>query len=70
MSDEKKKKRGGARAGAGRPATGRQTVFKTTAISGSPEEIEALKKLAGDAGKSLSRFVIESILGDSLAKAE
>ena len=62
--------RGGYRPGGGRPKgspntgteLGRKTIFKNTTISGSPEEIEALKKLAESKGKSLSRFVIESLL--------
>ena len=41
---------------------GRKTIFKTTAISGSPAEIDELKRLAEEAGKSLSRFVIETFI--------
>ncbi len=41
---------------------GRKTIFKTTTISGSPEEIDELKRLAELAGKFLSRFVIETII--------
>lgn len=62
--------RGGYREGAGRPkgsanngtVLGRKTPYKNVTVSGSPEEIEELKKLAEASGKSLSRFVIESIL--------
>ena len=61
---------GGKRAGQGRPKgspnknteLGRKTIFQTVSVSGKPEEIEALKKLAAESGKSLSRFVIEFIL--------
>lgn len=37
-------------------------VFKSTTISGTPEEIEHLRELATAAGKSVSRFVLESLL--------
>lgn len=65
--------RGGYRQGGGRPKgspnkgteLGRKTIFKSTTISGSPEEIDALKILAEENGKSLSRFVIESLLKDN-----
>ncbi len=63
-------KRGGKRAGAGRPKgapnkgteLGRKTLFKSTTISGAPSEIDALKELAEKNGKSLSRFIIETLL--------
>ena len=55
----KKDGRGGARPGCGRKATGRQKVYATTAIAGAPEEIEKLKKAAADAGKSVSRLVLD-----------
>lgn len=42
---------------------GRKTIFRSSSVSGSPEEIEALHELARKAGKSFSRFVIESLLG-------
>lgn len=62
---------GGLREGAGRPkgaknktpAQGRKTPYKNITVSGSPEEIEELKKLAEASEKSLSRFVLESLLG-------
>lgn len=64
--------RGGYRPGGGRPKgspnkgteLGRKTVFKSTTISGRPEEINALKKLAEQNGKSLSRLVIETLLNE------
>lgn len=63
--------RGGYRKGGGRPKgspnkgteLGRKTIFKSTTISGKPEEIDALKKLAEEKEKSLSRLVIETLLG-------
>jgi len=59
MDGEKKDGRGGARPGAGRPATGRKVIFSTTTISGSAEEIALLKQKAKDAGKSVSRYVLD-----------
>lgn len=59
MDAEKKDGRGGARPGAGRPATGRKVIFSTTTISGSAEEIALLKQKAKEAGKSVSRYVLD-----------
>lgn len=42
--------------------TGRKTIFASTTISARPEEIAELKKLAAASGKSVSRFIIDSIL--------
>lgn len=42
---------------------GRKTIFSTTTISGSPEEIERLKQLAKENNKSVSRFVLDMIKG-------
>ena len=61
---------GGKRPGQGRPKgspnkgteLGRKTIFKSVTISGSPEEVEELKRLATESGKSVSRFIIETIL--------
>lgn len=61
---------GGRRSGQGRPKgspnkgteLGRKTIFKSVTISGSPAEVDELKRLANEAGKSVSRFIIESIL--------
>lgn len=39
-----------------------RTIYKNTTISGKPEELDKLKKLAADAGKTVSRFVLESLL--------
>ena len=44
------------------PAQGRIKLFENTTISGTPEEINALKKLAAEKGKTLSRLVIETLL--------
>lgn len=63
MSDEEKK-RGGFREGSGRKPTGRLKQFANTTISGTPEEIELLKTKAKEAGKSVSRFIIEKILSE------
>lgn len=54
--------KGGAREGAGRPATGRLKIFANMTISGTPEEIEEIKRLAKESGKSASRFIIDEIL--------
>jgi hypothetical protein len=66
MEEEKKEKkytgRGGYHGG-GRKPTGRQKIYVNTTISGLPEEIEALKKAARAKGKTLSRYVVESLLG-------
>ena len=48
--------------GGGRKPTGRKIMYKTVSISGLPEEIEAMKKLSAQSGKTFSCFVIESIL--------
>ena len=63
MSNEEKK-RGGFREGSGRKPTGRLKQFANTTISGTPEEIELLKSKAKEAGKTVSRFVIEKILSE------
>ena len=70
--------RGGYRPGGGRPKgspnkgteLGRKTIFKSMTVSGSPAEIDEIKRLAAERGKSVARFVIESILGDSFPKSE
>ena len=63
MDAEKKSGRGGARPGAGRHSTGRRVIFTNTTISGSPEEIALLKSKAKEAGKSVSRFVLDWAAG-------
>lgn len=52
--------RGGARKGAGRKPTGRQKLFVSTTISGTAQEIAALKAAAEKAGKSVSRFILDN----------
>lgn len=37
-------------------------VYKNITISGKPEELEALKQKAKENGKTLSRYIIESLL--------
>lgn len=61
---------GGKREGAGRPkgaknknpAQGRKKIFDSVTISGTPEEVAQLKKLASEKDKSVSRFIIERCL--------
>ena len=67
MSEEQKK-RGGAREGAGRKPTGRLKMFANTTISGTPEEIAELKRLAKDSGKTVSRFLIDLALLQNAAR--
>lgn len=59
MSDSKW---GGNRPGSGRKKTG--AVFVNTTISGSPEEIQKLKDKAKQAGLSVSRFVLDRLVGE------
>lgn len=42
-------------------AQGRKKIFVSTTISGSAEEIAALKANAKKAGKSVSRFVLDAL---------
>lgn len=62
MAINKEHKRGGAREGSGRKATGRLTIFANTTISGSPEEIALLKEQAKAENKSVSRYVLDWVL--------
>lgn len=55
---------GGRRAGSGRKKTGTRAVFVTTTIGGSPEEIQMLKDKAKQAGQSVSRFVLDRLVGE------
>ena len=59
---EKKYSGRGGYHGGGRKKTGRIKIYANTTISGLPEEIDSLKNLAKEKGKSLSRMVIESFL--------
>ena len=60
---EKKYSGRGGYHGGGRKKTGRIKIYANTTISGLPEEIDSLKNLAKEKGKTLSRLVIESFLG-------
>lgn len=58
MTKERKRKAGGGR----KPLpVGKKKVFQSTTISGTPEEIARLKKIADDNGKSVSRLVLDNI---------
>ena len=48
--------------GGGRPKTANPKVFVNTTISGSPEEIAILKEQAKNAGKTVSRYVLDWVL--------
>ena len=43
------------------PAQGRKKIFQTVSISGTPEEIAALKACAAGKGKTVSRLVIDAL---------
>lgn len=45
-----------------KPAQGRRTVFQTTTLAGSPGEIALLKDQARQAGKFVSRYVLDWVL--------
>lgn len=65
MAEKEKKYSGYGYHGGGRKPTGRLKIFANTTISGTPEEIEQLKTLAKSKGKSLSRLVLDTLLGES-----
>lgn len=50
--------------GGGRPkkAESEKTIYKTISVAGSPEEIEQIREMAQVENKTVSRFIIESIL--------
>lgn len=50
--------------GGGRPkkAESEKTIYKTISVAGSPEEIEQIREMAQTENKTVSRFIIESIL--------
>ncbi len=55
--------RGGKRKGAGRPVgTKKNNLTKKMTITIYPSEQETIKQLAEKAGKTVSRFLIESVL--------
>lgn len=64
MTDEKPKRKPGRPKGSPNKGTelGRKTIFRSSSVSGSPEEIAQLHEMAKVAGKSFSRFVIDSLL--------
>lgn len=64
VSEEKPKYSGYGYHGGGRKKTGRLKEFVTTSVSGTPEEIALLKEKAKEAGKTVSRFVLDSLLKD------
>lgn len=59
---EKKYSGRGGWHGGGRPKKGPDARRKTMSISGTPAEIEELQRLAEDSGKTVSRFIIESLI--------
>lgn len=61
-NQEPKNTHGGAREGAGRKRKGDEARRKTMAISGTPTEIETIRQLAKESGKTTSRFLIELAL--------
>lgn len=61
MEEKKYTGRGGYHGG-GRPAKGDAAKRTTMSIAGTASEIEKIKKLAAENGKTISRFVIEKIL--------
>lgn len=62
MKAMEKNTHGGARAGAGRKRQDTEARSKTMAISGTETEIEKIRQLAKQAGKTTSRFLIELAL--------
>lgn len=66
MAEEVKKYSGYGYHGGGRKPTGIKRV--SINISGQPEEIELLKKKASDAGKNVSRFILDMVIQDSSEK--
>lgn len=58
---EEKKYTGYGYHGGGRPRKDAEARRKTISISGTPSEIEKLKKLAAESGKNVSRFILDNI---------
>lgn len=48
--------------GGGRPKKGDDAKRKTISISGTPAEVQQLQELAAKEGKTVSRFVIDSLI--------
>ena len=62
MAEEKKYIGYGYHGGGRKPLPeGEKKVFQSTTISGTPEEIEKLKKIAKSKGKSVSRYILDTI---------
>lgn len=47
--------------GGGRPRKDAEARRKTISISGTPSEIEELKKRAEEAGKNVSRYILDNL---------
>lgn len=47
----------------GRKPTGRQKIYRTLSIAGTDEEVSRIRELAEESGKSVSRYVIDTLLG-------
>lgn len=63
MTEQKEKKyKGYGYHGGGRPRKDAEARRKIISISGTPTEIEKLKKLAKESGKTVSRFVLDSLV--------
>lgn len=63
MTEHKEKKYTGyGYHGGGRPRKDAEARRKIMSISGTPTEIEKLKKLAKESGKTVSRFVLDSLV--------
>jgi hypothetical protein len=58
--NEEPKKRGRPTGWRKKGATGRIKQFTSLTIAGTEEEIAALKKAAKEAGKSVSRFILDN----------
>ena len=61
LNEEKKYTGRGGYHGGGRPRKDKEARRKTISISGTETEIENLKKLAIDSGKTVSRFVLDNL---------
>lgn len=52
--------RGGVRPGAGRKPTGRK--YHVMSVTGTKDELDAIRRKAAEAGKSVSRYLVELAL--------
>ena len=62
MSESCKSSRGGAREGAGKKNTGARGKTANLNFRLSPQELETIKLLASQAGKSVSRYLVDLAL--------